>query len=152
MEHVSIYLEDNFKGIKTQKAAVIFLIEMVVKGAPATLVDLQVLTMTPNQAALASLIMALSRLNKPCSLDIYLENQYVAAGIEKWISSWSTNDWKNSKNMTVENVVEWQLLTYMLSRHEYKLHLKENHSYKNWMMESLTNVDFPKCEGTFEKE
>ena len=141
MDHVNIYLEDNFKGVKTQTAAVIFWIELIVKDEPFTLNGTQVLTMTPNQAAISNLIMALSRLNRECSLDIYCESQYLAAGVNEWIDNWSARMWRNSRNKTVENAAEWQLLAYMLQRHDYRLHLGEEHSYKNWMLDNLKNVE-----------
>ena len=149
MEHVSIYLEDNFKGVGTQTKAAVFLIEMMVKGTPVTLDDTVILTMTPNQAMLAVLIIALSRLNKPCSLDIYLDSVYMAAGFEKWLDTWKANEWRKSDRKPIENIVEWQVLTQMLSRHEYRFHFGEDHSYKKWLVDKLENVDFTPCDSHF---
>lgn len=126
-----------------------FLIECIVKETPVTKDETVCVTMTRNQAVLASLIMALRRLKKACRLDIYLDSQYVAAGLNGRMDCWIANGWENSKNKPIENAVEWQILAQLLKGHEYRVHLREDHSYKNWMKSKLENVDFTLCESTF---
>ena len=142
MEQVNIYIEDNFKGFQEQDGAVAFVIETIQKGVPFTLDEIRGLQReTPNQATMTGLILAVARLRRSCELDIYTENSYMAAGVTDWMSTWRENNWMTSRGKTVENIAEWQILDALLSRHKYRLHVKEPHSYKKWLQDKLDNYE-----------
>ena len=66
---------------------------------------------TNNRMELMAAIAGLEALNRPCSVDLYSDSQYlVKAFTDHWIDGWLQKGWKNSKKEPVKNVDLWKRL------------------------------------------
>lgn len=146
MKQVSIYTYSSLKCIKaaeTANAAVGYILEF--KGEKGTYTRTKTILlcnianeMTANQANLVVLEKALSRMNVKCELDIYLENQYIANAFEQeWVKNWITNGWKNKEDREIAHKKEWQRLIKGIQGNIVRFHVKENHPYKNWLINEV---------------
>ena len=141
MKVVNIYTYSTAKSPKTTKCeAVGYVIEFETAKGDATAGDLlTVKDMTRYQSELYVLKKALSRINTMCELHLYIECEYVAAGFEKWLTEWKLNDWKTKRGEAVKNSKEWKELDELMKKygHVLEFHVKENHSYRNWLKDNL---------------
>ena len=66
---------------------------------------------TNNRMELMAVIAGLEALNRPCSVELYSDSQYVVNAFnQKWIDGWIKKGWKRGKNEPVKNVDLWQRL------------------------------------------
>ena len=141
MKVVNIYTYTTARSPKATKCeAVGYVIEMKTAKGDATAGDLlTVQDMTKYQAELYVLGKALARINTKCELHLYTECEYIAAGFEKWLSEWKTNDWQTKRGEAVKNSKEWKELDALVQQYEHVLvlHVKEKHSYRNWFIDNL---------------
>ena len=141
MKEVTIYTYTTAKSPKATKCETAgYVIERKTAKGDATAGDLlTVYDMTRYQTELYVLKMALSRMNTMCELHIHTECEYIAAGFEKWLPEWKLNGWKTKRGEEVKNATEWQELDALVEKHGHILvfHVKENHSYKNWLKDNL---------------
>lgn len=73
---------------------------------------------TNNQMELMGAIKALEELTRPCSVEIYIDSQYVMNGFAKgWLTEWKKKNWKNSANKPVKNKELWMKLDEMVAKH-----------------------------------
>src|SRR3954465_13977998 len=63
---------------------------------------------TNNRMELTGAIEALAALNRPCSIALYTDSQYVRKGILEWISQWKLRDWRTADKKPVKNIDLWQ--------------------------------------------
>jgi ribonuclease HI len=88
-------------------------------GEPAT---------TNNRMELMAAIMALEALNRPCTVRIHTDSQYLQRGITAWIKRWRANGWRTAARTPVKNVDLWQRLERLLARHEVSWHWLRGHA------------------------
>lgn len=102
--------------------------------------------MTSYQSELHVLKVALDRINTMCELHLYTESNYIAAGLEKWLPKWKCENWQTKRGEPVKNIKEWQELDALVQQygHELVIHVKEDHSYRNWLKEN-TEKEKERC-------
>ena len=143
MEQVNIYTYSTAKSPKAAKSqceAVAFIIEYQDKPESAKPQMKIIQGMSSYQSELYVLERAISRLNTMYEVHIYTECSYVAAGFKQgWIESWKANDWKTATNEQVKNEIEWRALDETVQQygHELVFHVKEDHSYRNWLKSNI---------------
>lgn len=143
MKQVNIYTYSTAKSpkaAKTQCEVVGYVLEYPTQKGAVTLDKQEVIHgMSKYQSELYVLKIALSRINTMCELDIYTESEYVAAGFEKWLKQWKTNNWQTKAGKEVSNRIEWMELDAFVQQygHEIKVHVKENHSYRKWLKDNV---------------
>lgn len=140
MQHVNIYTASGIRSPRAGNGKAGYILEMKTEKEPVTLTKTaEILNATTNQSELRILNMALARLTKKCSLTIYTESRYVAAGIEE-LSRWQENGWKTSRGTDVANKEEWQETAELLNGHAFSV-TTENHEYRAWMRSEVTRKE-----------
>ncbi|MFV2053991.1 ribonuclease HI [Aliiroseovarius sp. YM-037] len=72
---------------------------------------------TNNRMELLAAIHALETLDKPSTITIVTDSQYVKNGVTGWIHGWKRNGWKTSNKKPVKNAELWQRLDEAQARH-----------------------------------
>jgi ribonuclease HI len=83
---------------------------------------------TNNRMELTAAIEALAALNRPCSIALYTDSQYVRKGILEWISQWKLRDWRTADKKPVKNIDLWQALEKQIERHRIEWHWVKGHA------------------------
>lgn len=83
---------------------------------------------TNNRMELQAAISALGTLRQSCSVDLYTDSVYVRDGIEKWIHTWKTNNWRTSARKPVKNVDLWEQLDQLNQKHQVCWHWVKGHA------------------------
>lgn len=84
---------------------------------------------TNNRMELLAAIVGLEALNRPCSVKLYSDSQYlVKAFNEHWIDSWIKKGWKRGKNEPVKNVDLWKRLLEAKSKHDVEFIWVKGHA------------------------
>ena len=64
---------------------------------------------TNNRMELMAVIAGLEALNRPCTVEVYSDSQYVVNAFNQhWVDGWLKKDWKRGKNEPVKNVDLWK--------------------------------------------
>jgi ribonuclease HI len=83
---------------------------------------------TNNRMELMAAIMVLETLNRPSTLIIHTDSQYVKGGITGWIHGWKRNGWKTADKKPVKNEDLWQRLDGALARHNVEWRWVKGHA------------------------
>lgn len=83
---------------------------------------------TNNRMELMAVIAGLNSLKKRCSVDVYLDSQYVRKGITEWMPKWKLNGWRTADKKPVKNADLWQKLDEASVRHLIRWHWVKGHS------------------------
>ncbi len=83
---------------------------------------------TNNMMELTAVIKSLEILNRPCSIVITTDSQYVKNGITKWIHNWKKNGWKTANKKPVKNKSLWIRLDEVISEHKIQWEWIKGHS------------------------
>ncbi len=82
---------------------------------------------TISRMELSAVIAGLSRLNTPCSIQIYADSMYVVNGINKWLSGWLLNNFLTANGQPVVNQDLWQALAKLMQIHQVSaFHVKSH--------------------------
>jgi ribonuclease HI len=73
---------------------------------------------TNNRMELLAAISALDALNRPCSIELHTDSQYLRQGITEWMGGWKRRGWKTADNKPVKNQDLWQSLDAAVQRHK----------------------------------
>ena len=73
---------------------------------------------TNNQMELMAAITALETLDKPSTITIVTDSQYVRNGVTQWIHGWKRNGWRTASRKPVKNAELWQRLDTAQARHQ----------------------------------
>ncbi len=73
---------------------------------------------TNNRMELQAVIEALSALNRPCSVRVVTDSQYVKNGITRWMADWKKRGWKTAAKKPVKNKDLWLKLESAAGRHD----------------------------------
>lgn len=140
---VNIYIGTSLKGPRQDYGAYTYILEMEADKENGTRTHTEAVEgMTAHQAELSALAAALKRIFRKCSLMIYTDSKYLAAGASKWMAGWERNGWKNAKDDPVANMELWQDVSCLLGPHEYHFAVGVKHEYYDWMKsESERAVD-----------
>ncbi len=72
---------------------------------------------TNNRMELLAAINALEALEKPSTITLVTDSNYVKDGITKWIFGWKKNGWKTAAKKPVKNEELWKALDAATKRH-----------------------------------
>ena len=88
------------------------------------------LNTTNNRMELMAVIRGLEALNRPCTVDVYLDSVYVRKGITEWIRAWKAKGWKTSAKQPVKNADLWRELDDLVEGgpHTIEWHWVKGHS------------------------
>lgn len=139
MKTVDIYIDTSIKGPRRCDGWYLYIVAMETGAGTADMGDTgKVEDTTENQLTLFALETALKRLTKPCYLVLHLENNYVAGALKNnWPNQWKYNGWMTQKNKPVSDIEKWQSILSLLNAHEFRVCLKEPHTYREWMQRKL---------------
>ena len=73
---------------------------------------------TNNRMELMAAIQALELLNRPCTVELHTDSQYVMKGIQEWIRGWKARGWKTADKSPVKNDDLWKRLDAARARHD----------------------------------
>jgi len=84
---------------------------------------------TNNKMELTAAIKALEALkSSEISVDLYTDSKYVIQGINEWIESWKSKDWKTANKKPVKNVDLWRQLDLLNNKYSVTWHWVKGHS------------------------
>jgi ribonuclease HI len=102
---------------------------------------------TNNRMELTAVIEALAALNRPCSVRLHTDSQYVQQGITSWIKNWKRRGWRTADNKPVKNIDLWQRLDELSAGHDVQWIWVKGHAGHdgNERADALANrgVDMP---------
>ena len=83
---------------------------------------------TNNRMELTGAAAALEALQRPCTVVLHTDSQYVKNGITSWLAGWKRNGWRTSDKKPVKNVDLWQRLEAACERHTVRWQWVRGHS------------------------
>jgi len=72
---------------------------------------------TNNRMELRAAIAALEALNRPCTVELHTDSQYLRLGITQWLAGWKRNGWRTASRQPVKNEDLWRRLDAVAQRH-----------------------------------
>jgi ribonuclease HI len=106
---------------------------------------------TNNRMELTAVIEALSALKRPCTVEIYMDSEYVRQGITLWIKGWKARGWKTASKQPVKNIDLWMKLDDLVqnSEHNIQWHWVKGHAGDpgNERADELANKGVLKAQG-----
>ena len=72
---------------------------------------------TNNRMELMGAIAALEALNRPCTVELHTDSQYLRLGITQWLAGWKRNGWRTASRQPVKNEDLWRRLDAVAQRH-----------------------------------
>lgn len=83
---------------------------------------------TNNRMELMAVIAGLEALNRPCTVEVYSDSQYVVNAFNQhWVEGWIKKNWKRGKNESVKNVDLWKRLLAAKEPHSVTFHWVKGH-------------------------
>ena len=73
------------------------------------------LNTTNNRMEMQAVVEALKVLKQPCTIDFYLDSQYVRKGLTEWMPNWKKRGWRTASGGSVKNQDLWQELDSLLN-------------------------------------
>lgn len=88
------------------------------------------LNTTNNRMEMQAVVQALKALNRPCTIDFYLDSQYVRKGLTEWMPNWKKRGWRTASGGPVKNQDLWQELDSLLNSggHTINWHWVKGHA------------------------
>jgi len=87
------------------------------------------LNTTNNKMELTASIRALQALkSNDITVDLYTDSKYVIQGINEWIDTWKTKDWKTANKKKVKNVDLWKQLDTLNQKFSVNWYWVKGHS------------------------
>ncbi|MDR3388897.1 MAG: ribonuclease HI [Rudaea sp.] len=83
---------------------------------------------TNNRMELMAAIRALETLQRPSTVALTTDSQYVKQGIEQWLSRWVANGWRTTDKKPVKNQDLWQRLAAAAATHRIQWLWTRGHS------------------------
>ena len=83
---------------------------------------------TNNIMELTAVIEALKSLNRPCTIILTTDSNYVKNGITQWIHNWKKEGWKTANKKPVKNKNCWLQLDAEVQRHKIEWKWVKGHS------------------------
>jgi ribonuclease HI len=83
---------------------------------------------TNNRAELTAVIEGLKALQRPLSVVLTTDSQYVRRGCNEWLAKWKTNGWKTASRKPVANEDLWRELDGLLEIHTVEFRWVKGHS------------------------
>ena len=86
------------------------------------------LNTTNNRMELTAAIKALEALNRPCSVKLTTDSEYVRKGVLEWMANWKKRGWLTASKQPVKNKDLWQKLDEQIKKHQIQWHWVKGHS------------------------
>ncbi len=84
---------------------------------------------TNNRMELMGVIAGLEALQRPCSITVYTDSQYVVNAFRQhWIDSWRKKGWRKSDKTSVKNVDLWERLLAAMEMHDVQYEWVKGHA------------------------
>lgn len=83
---------------------------------------------TNNRMELMAAISALDALERPSTVDLHTDSQYVRNGISSWIKGWKAKGWLTADRKPVKNEDLWRRLDAARGRHDVTWHWVKGHA------------------------
>jgi ribonuclease HI len=83
---------------------------------------------TNNRMELTAVIRALETLERPSTVEVYTDSQYVQKGISEWLPDWKRRGWRTADKKPVKNVDLWQELERAAGKHRVTWHWVKGHA------------------------
>ena len=83
---------------------------------------------TNKRMELIAAISCLESLDKPTTLTLFTDSNYVKGGITDWMTTWKKNDWKTTSKKLVKNVDLWKRLDQARLKHNVTWKWVKGHS------------------------
>lgn len=84
---------------------------------------------TNNRMELMALLKGLEALNKPCSVKIYSDSQYIVNAFNKgWLKGWVKNNWTRGKKEPVKNDDLWKVILKLSENHKIEFIWVKGHA------------------------
>ena len=83
---------------------------------------------TNNRMELTAAIKGIGAMQRPCTVKVTTDSQYVRKGITEWIAGWKKKGWCNSKKEPVKNQDLWKALDTLVKDHEVEWYWVKGHS------------------------
>lgn len=83
---------------------------------------------TNNRMELIAAISCLESLEKPTTLTLFTDSNYVKGGITEWMKTWKKNEWKTAGKKSVKNVDLWKRLDKARQKHNVTWKWIKGHS------------------------
>ena len=81
-----------------------------------------------NRMELMAAIVGLEALNRPCTVDLYSDSQYLINAFEKgWLMNWKRNGWRTAGKEPVKNRDLWERLLAAAGPHDVSWHWVKGH-------------------------
>ena len=77
---------------------------------------------------LIAAISCLESLEKPTTLTLFTDSNYVKGGITEWMKTWKKNEWKTASKKSVKNVDLWKRLDKARQKHNVTWKWVKGHS------------------------
>ena len=144
---VNIYIETSTIAPRALHASGMYLMEAVDEqgevlmrgGEPVVLYEqIEYEHINTNMIALTLLETALSRIQKPCVVNLYTKCEAIYWALKNnWITMWKKSNWKSAKGVGVKNAEKWKIIEYLLNKNESWTVSISYHSWEKWMQEKL---------------
>lgn len=82
---------------------------------------------TNNRMALASGLLGLGALRRPCRVVFVSDSQYLVKGMKEWIHGWAERGWRR-KGGRIENLDSWKRLARVARRHRIEWRWVRGHA------------------------
>ena len=83
---------------------------------------------TNNRMELTAVIRALETLQRPSTVEVYTDSQYVQKGISEWLPDWKRRGWRTADKKPVKNIDLWQRLEQVAGKHRVTWHWVKGHA------------------------
>jgi ribonuclease HI len=102
---------------------------------------------TNNRMELTAVIRALETLERPATVEVYTDSQYVQKGISEWLHAWKRRGWRTADKQPVKNVDLWQQLDRVAAPHRVTWHWVKGHAGhpENERADALANLGVEKA-------
>ena len=79
---------------------------------------------TNNRMELTAVIRGLATLNRPATVELVCDSEYVTRGLSEWLPKWKANGWRRREGdhwKEVKNEDLWRTLDHLLARHRVRV-------------------------------
>lgn len=139
LKTVKLYIETDLHGPQRRDGVAMYILEArTSKGAATRDKLIPIPSTTEHHLVLEAMEDALGRINQSCQVEIYLQDQYIAAAIDGGlVQQWQIKDWQTTKGRPVTDADLWAAITAHLHKHIVTLHLSEHHGYRAWLQDQI---------------
>ena len=83
---------------------------------------------TNNRMEMTAAIEGLEALNRPCTVAVFTDSEYLRKGVAEWMPKWKASGWRTSARKPVKNEDLWRRLDAATVRHRVEWHWIKGHS------------------------